>query len=108
MGTELATSLAGFLDGDEEGARHRAPPQSEIDTAGNTANVPLQHLAPFRQRKSLNVLVSITTPRVHHAARRRGGRVAARGAGAAGGEAPDHRGSKRANAFYYGPIGRRF
>src|SRR5215831_4067126 len=43
-------------------------------------------------------------PRVHHAARRRGGRVAARGAGAAGGEAPDHRGSKRANAFYYGPI----
>ena len=37
-------------------------------------------------------------PRVHHAARRRGGRVAARGARAASGEAADHRVPRRRHA----------
>ena len=47
-------------------------------------------------------------PRVHHAARRRGGRVAARGARAAAGEAADHRVPGREHAFGPEPMDRRF
>src|SRR5262249_35453585 len=62
-----------------------------FDTGRNTLMMSLWHLAPLLQRKSLNVLGSITTTRVHHAHRWRGGGVAACRKGAAGGEAPDHR-----------------
>ena len=47
------------------------------------------------------------TARVHHAARRRGGGVAARGARAAGGEAADHRVPGREHAYGLEPMGRR-
>ena len=53
--------------------------------------MPKRALSAPRQRKPLESHGSITTPRVHHAARRRGGGVAARGARAAAGEAADHR-----------------
>src|SRR5207247_12348 len=43
--------------------------------------------------------VRYKTPRVHLAARRRGGGVAARGAGAAGGKATDHRVPCHGHAF---------
>src|SRR5262249_60128140 len=59
-----------------------------FDTGRNTLMMSLWHLAPLLQRKSLNVLGSITTTRVHHAAWRRGG-MAARGARAAAGDAGD-------------------
>src|SRR5215510_15464144 len=45
--------------------------------------------------------------RVHHAARRRGSRVAARGASAAGGKAADHWVPGHDHAFSLEPMGRR-
>src|SRR5262249_41291407 len=48
---------------------HAAPrwPRRGFDTAGNTLMISVRYLAPFLQRKPLNVLGSITTARVHRA-----------------------------------------
>src|SRR5215831_8166166 len=93
VGAEPAASLAGFRDDDEKGARHRTPPQQEgavPATGQNTLRLLKCALSAPSQRKPLESHDLVTTPRVHHAARWRGG-VAARGARAAGGQAAVYR-----------------
>src|SRR5215471_20792476 len=94
VGAELAAALAGFRDDDEKGARHVAPPQHEgavPATGQNTLRLPKCALSAPSQRKPLESHDLVTTARVHHDARRRGCRVAVRGARATTGEAADDR-----------------
>src|SRR5262249_40634647 len=63
---------------------HRAAPG--FFSAGNPLMMPKSALGALLQRKPLESHGSITTARVHHAARRRGGGLAARGARATGGQ----------------------
>src|SRR5215831_3568014 len=81
VGAELAAALAGFRDDDEKGARHRTPPQQEgavPATGQNTLRLPKCALSAPSQRKPLESHDLVTTPRVHHASRRRGDSVAGR------------------------------
>ena len=74
------------------GFGHAAPPQQGSafpDTGQNTLMLPMCALSAPRQRKPLESHDLDTTARVHHAARRRGGSVAARGACAAADDAGD-------------------
>src|SRR5262249_32675312 len=73
---------------------HAAPPrwrrrEGVPDTGRNVLMMPMRALGAPRQRKPLESHDLDTTARVHHAARRGGGGIAARGVGAATGDAGD-------------------
>src|SRR5262245_52935331 len=102
--TPIKRLTAAIADVARVGAAHRAAP----DTGRNVLMVSERALSAPRQCKCLESHDSITTPRVHHAARRRGSSLAARGARAAAGEAADHRIFGPEHAFGRKRVGRRF